>query len=136
MPDKPESAEALEWSPCPFCGSTDTRYDPDIESVYCLKCHATGPSLLKKDLPDDADDDSVMGDAVRLWNGRAARDRAIREAAIEEAARVCDQEAAALQFNADSQLNGYEARVPEEGAALMRELANKVRAIADRSGGE
>lgn len=34
--------------PCPFCRSTNVAVDPDIESVVCHVCCATGPSLLRK----------------------------------------------------------------------------------------
>ncbi len=54
--------------PCPFCGGTNVSVDPDIESVACRDCMATGPSLLKQQEFDT--DKQMMNAAIDVWNAR------------------------------------------------------------------
>lgn len=62
-----------------------------------------------------------------------ARDEAIaaraRREALEECARVCDNAADKAVFVADSQLNDYEARLPEAYAHAARKIAAAIRAL-------
>jgi Lar family restriction alleviation protein len=58
---------APEPLPCPFCGSKDIVVDPDIESVTCNGCTATGPSMLRNEYDSD---DAMMDAAISAWNAR------------------------------------------------------------------
>jgi Lar family restriction alleviation protein len=56
--------------PCPFCGEDEVNLtvDPDIESVVCGGCKATGPSMLEQN--DFADEEEMLAAAIGAWNFR------------------------------------------------------------------
>lgn len=61
-----------DLKPCPFCGSNDIHLITTGEQfvtgyrVYCLDCHAKGPSIAWK--PDRRDENEDK--AKRAWNTR------------------------------------------------------------------
>jgi len=70
MKRKKQSIEVLSPLPCPFCGEAGVSLtvDPDIESVVCDGCTATGPSMLKK--KDFATQEEMEEAAIAAWNER------------------------------------------------------------------
>jgi Lar family restriction alleviation protein len=44
----------MQMLPCPFCGSTKTRWISDLWFVACDMCGATGPSNSKQELAEAA----------------------------------------------------------------------------------
>jgi len=53
--------------PCPFCGCENVVVDPDIESVTCNGCTATGPSMLTT---EHESEDAMAVAVIDAWNTR------------------------------------------------------------------
>lgn len=56
-----------KWRPCPFCGSTEIKFDPCTLRVRCKKCRATSGLISRFTNLGMAEEDAARA----AWNERA-----------------------------------------------------------------
>ncbi len=63
----PDAEEFKGPMACPFCASIDVSFDPDIESISCSACTATGPTMMAKEFDSE---EATQDAAAAAWNTR------------------------------------------------------------------
>lgn len=60
--------------PCPFCGGKNMRYEPTEQSIFCIRCGATGPYKHFPYSPDEIWNTRHEPDELPEWVLKLLRD--------------------------------------------------------------
>ena len=92
MSTKPDTSEAVELKPCPFCGLTATEMQTPDAKRWWVECDGCGVST-----PTDN-----FGDPVRCWNTRSTSPSPAVEALVEALNDMVNM----VQYAVDAGMNG------------------------------